>query len=270
MPTKVHLILDVWRYNINLLIIQTRNKGGLFWLLSCMTQLTDGVSHYLNLWWPPSIRLNGITRLEWQYHCLCQSTGLIVGLHPANERQHYFIATSLIGWVQAYNQPWSSLLYLPFSFWGVSYHRYVIWHSHWSPILDRRSARGTNIMHKVREVAKSWWYSEQVPVTALHKLVDRDVTIHFGYNTIRIAIHGLRYSCDTIHFPWPQHWEWDSQWQPGVRRPVIRSTAHSWLVLISLTILKVMSFQACFCVANVKCTVVCMKVLQVIGMYSES
>ena len=211
--------------------MQTRNKGGLFWLLSCMTQLTDGVSHYLNLWWPPSIRLNGITRLEWQYHCLCQSTGLIVGLHPANERQHYFITTSLIGWAQAYNQPWSSLLYLPFSFWGVSYHRYVIWHSHWSPILDRRSARGTNIMHKVREVAKSWWYSEQVPVTALHKLVDRDVTIHFGYNTIRIAIHGLRYSCDMIHFPWPQHWEWDSQWQPGVRRPVIRSTAHSWLVL---------------------------------------
>ena len=28
-------------------------------------------------------------------------TGLILGLHPANERRRYFVTTSLIGWVQA-------------------------------------------------------------------------------------------------------------------------------------------------------------------------
>ena len=28
-------------------------------------------------------------------------TGLIPGLRPANERQRYFVTTSLIGWVQA-------------------------------------------------------------------------------------------------------------------------------------------------------------------------
>ena len=26
--------------------------------------------------------------------------GLILGLHPANERRRYFVTTSLIGWVQ--------------------------------------------------------------------------------------------------------------------------------------------------------------------------
>ena len=30
-----------------------------------------------------------------------QSTGLILGLRPANERQRYFVMTSLIGWAQA-------------------------------------------------------------------------------------------------------------------------------------------------------------------------
>ena len=32
---------------------------------------------------------------------LLLDTGLILGLRPANERWHYFVMTSLIGWVQA-------------------------------------------------------------------------------------------------------------------------------------------------------------------------
>ena len=31
--------------------------------------------------------------------------GLILGLRPANESRCYFVTTSLIGWVQAWNQP---------------------------------------------------------------------------------------------------------------------------------------------------------------------
>ena len=31
-------------------------------------------------------------------------TGLILGLRSANERRRYFVTTSLIDWVQAYNQ----------------------------------------------------------------------------------------------------------------------------------------------------------------------
>ena len=33
-------------------------------------------------------------------------SGLILGLRPANERQRYFVTTSLIGWAQIWNQPW--------------------------------------------------------------------------------------------------------------------------------------------------------------------
>ena len=32
-------------------------------------------------------------------------TGLILGLCQANERRRYFVTTSLIGWAQAWNQP---------------------------------------------------------------------------------------------------------------------------------------------------------------------
>ena len=37
-------------------------------------------------------------KLSWHH-------GLILGLHPANERRRYFVTTSLIGWAQAKNQP---------------------------------------------------------------------------------------------------------------------------------------------------------------------
>ena len=33
------------------------------------------------------------------------NSGMILGLRPANEIRRYFVATSLIGWVQTWNQP---------------------------------------------------------------------------------------------------------------------------------------------------------------------
>ena len=36
-------------------------------------------------------------------------SGMILGLRPANERRRYFVTTSLIGWEQNKNQPWSLL-----------------------------------------------------------------------------------------------------------------------------------------------------------------
>ena len=43
-----------------------------------------------------------------EYTAMSQTTcpRLILGLYPANERRRYFVTTSLIGWAQAYNQPW--------------------------------------------------------------------------------------------------------------------------------------------------------------------
>ena len=42
------------------------------------------------------------------FHCCIRKgeSGLILNLHPANESPYYFVTTSLIGWVQASNQPW--------------------------------------------------------------------------------------------------------------------------------------------------------------------
>ena len=37
---------------------------------------------------------------------LGQNTGIILCMHPANERQHYNITSSLIGWAHAQNDPW--------------------------------------------------------------------------------------------------------------------------------------------------------------------
>ena len=39
----------------------------------------------------------------WQYKPQAQTgmvSGLILGLHPANERRRYYVTASLIGWVQ--------------------------------------------------------------------------------------------------------------------------------------------------------------------------
>ena len=41
-------------------------------------------------------------------------------------------------------------------------------------------------------------------------------------------------------------------------KPVIRSTAHSSLLLLPWFILKAVLFQTCFYIANVKCTVITM------------
>ena len=37
-------------------------------------------------------------------NCLSNISGLILGLLLANERRHYFVTTSLIGWAQTLNQ----------------------------------------------------------------------------------------------------------------------------------------------------------------------
>ena len=44
-------------------------------------------------------------RHQFQEMAIILYTGLILGLCPANERRCYFVTTSLIGWVQAQNQP---------------------------------------------------------------------------------------------------------------------------------------------------------------------
>ena len=46
-----------------------------------------------------------IYRLQWRLSSYEIYPWLILGLRPANERRCYFVTTSLIGWMQAQNQP---------------------------------------------------------------------------------------------------------------------------------------------------------------------
>ena len=46
--------------------------------------------------------------------------GLLLGLHPANERRRYKVTPSLIGWARALNQPW---------FWSYQLPVWEWWHS---------------------------------------------------------------------------------------------------------------------------------------------
>ena len=49
---------------------------------------------------------------------LSSVSGIILGLHPVNERRRYFVTTSLIGWGQAENQPCISGLCNPSEDWS--------------------------------------------------------------------------------------------------------------------------------------------------------
>ena len=48
---------------------------------------------------------------NWAWPCDQQDlSGLILGLRPTDERRRYFVTTSLIGWAQTWNRPWSMFL----------------------------------------------------------------------------------------------------------------------------------------------------------------
>ena len=81
-----------------------------------------------------------------------QKSGLILGLHPANERRRYKVTSSLIGWVQTYNQPWKQHIWYIWSHScfvtvgdiGV---RYTYWQID-EPIFFKQSA------HKILDIMK--------------------------------------------------------------------------------------------------------------------
>ena len=64
-------------------------------LISCIGQSTLS----------PRLSINWTGSLQSEFEYRHTYSGLIPGLHPANERQRYFVTTSLIGWVQASTQP---------------------------------------------------------------------------------------------------------------------------------------------------------------------
>ena len=87
---EIHTRKCIWKYHLN-------------WKMAVI------------LSWPQCVKLHTLT--VWAQLCAYHfyvgywmlsgdgSAGLILGLHPANERWRHFVTTSLIGWVEAKNQP---------------------------------------------------------------------------------------------------------------------------------------------------------------------
>ena len=60
------------------------------------------------------------------FHVVSQMlTGLILGLHPANERWRYFVTMFLIGWAQMWNQPCVNVCYVQKYFFDPLNHIYI-------------------------------------------------------------------------------------------------------------------------------------------------
>ena len=86
--------------------------------------------------WVDSLLCHETKGLGYYNHAQYITSGLILGLRPANERHHYKVALSLIGWVQTWNQScniiWFVLLITNFCFLHVlicvlySYHYMVV------------------------------------------------------------------------------------------------------------------------------------------------
>ena len=64
--------------------------------------------HSTCIWYIDPVIIFSHLRCYKHYYRIDRCTRLILDLHPANERQRYFVTASLIGWVQAYNHPWCS------------------------------------------------------------------------------------------------------------------------------------------------------------------
>ena len=60
-------------------------------------------------WWPEAgtIIVTGPYSLGHGLNDHSLTPGLVLGLHPTNERRRYFVTTSLIDWAQTSNQPWT-------------------------------------------------------------------------------------------------------------------------------------------------------------------
>ena len=65
-------------------------------------------------------------------------TGLILGLHSANERQCYFVIMSLIGWTQTQNQPCEKETIIKLYMWRNSGSNIIRWACKLNSIIESR------------------------------------------------------------------------------------------------------------------------------------
>ena len=69
-----------------------------------------GFAFFVISWVPtdPSDLFNHI--FQGCYNSTGEITGIILCMHPANERQRYYVMPCLIGWAHTKNDPWDSMI----------------------------------------------------------------------------------------------------------------------------------------------------------------
>ena len=97
--SKVHTIHSVDIY-IERRVLVLRAE---IWFMAVITYRLNMWAYMLN---KSAYIMPELTPWRLIYVFTLKTSGLILGLRPANERRRYFVTTSLIGWAQAYNQPW--------------------------------------------------------------------------------------------------------------------------------------------------------------------
>ena len=80
---------------------------------------------------------------------------LILGLRPASERRHYFVTTSLTGWVQTWNQPWGYSEYT----WEFIWQILLAFSTHMTDFA------GLFGIKKINKIGKNWMERRQTTPT---------------------------------------------------------------------------------------------------------
>ena len=139
-------------------------------------------------------------------YCLSKtSTGLILGLRPANERRRYFVTTSLIGWAQASNQP---SIYVSANWVVISRRVLSFWIQSTKPWSKSVISNDVNIMSNfaVDTVSTDWL----APPTHLQ--------------TESFTITDLVWVCDCT----VEVWEWISDFIPHFTGQVVTCPCSNW------------------------------------------
>ena len=115
--------------------------------------------------------------IGWLYSCqpvrshVKKSSGIVLCMHPANDRWSYIVTSSLIGWVHTQNDPWIlvnlhgfqhgfSLIIQTISHWHSKWQTQKIFHQ-----TDRLVSYGMKIFKKLNEVSLNtilWVMNHQV------------------------------------------------------------------------------------------------------------
>ena len=135
---------------------------------------------------------------------ICQYyPGIILCMPPANERWHYNIMLSLIGWVHSQNDPWLSLLY-----------KIVTWHKQFT-FQTRRECWVTDSFqmtwqcycydtYTICPALIPWWRHEIKTLSALLALCAKNLFITDKFSSQMVSNGNI---CSSFVVSWAMYWK---------------------------------------------------------------